>query len=44
MVVILLDYVFVLDDMDLFWLIVMLFSYDLDIFELICLYWVFDDW
>ena len=44
MFVMLLDYVFVLDNMDLFWLFVMLFLYALDILELMCLYWAFDDW
>ena len=47
MVIMLLDYVFVLDDMDLFWLFVMDymdFLMLMDIFELMCLYWDFDDW
>ena len=47
MVIMLLDYVFVLDDMDLFWLFVMDymdFLMLMDIFELMCLYCDFDDW
>ena len=47
MVIMLLDYVFVLDYMDLFWLFVMDymdFLMLMDIFELMCLYCDFDDW
>ena len=47
MVIMLLDYVFFWDDIDLFWLFIMDYMDFLilvDIFELMCLYWDFDDW
>ena len=43
MFVMILDYVFDLDDMYLLWLIIMFFLYVLVVFELMCLYWDFDD-